>query len=71
MRTDIRLPCLATEGNCQTNTATYVWNETEEEDWCPYYFIRNVTGIAIMDKAGIEVFISTDKTGYDRNHLQM
>ena len=60
LRPDIRLPCLVTAGECQTNIATYLWSTDNQDKWCPYYFIRNVTGIVITDEVGIDVFISND-----------
>ena len=61
VRYDLILPCPAHELYCQSSTmGAFVW--APPPTLCPYFVLRNVTGIVVTDDNGVDTFISTDQS---------
>ena len=59
VRHDLILHCQAHELHCTSATrGTFIW--APPPDICPYYIVRNVSGIVVTDDNGVDTFISTD-----------
>jgi hypothetical protein len=59
----IHLPCPVEKRGCavsQKGHRTYAWEPPTELQTCPYYKVRNVTGIDVTDQEGHVIFMSRD-----------
>lgn len=56
---NVLVPCQHTSDGCVSATKTWVW-DSEPAEFCTLAFVRNVSGVDVIDKLGNNVFISRD-----------
>ena len=59
----LTLPCPYSKHTCITHRhGTFNWDRKTDADMCPYFQIRNTSGILVQDAQSRNLYISTDNT---------